>query len=192
MKPRKKNGFFTFLCSLCPGAAEMYMGFMKNGLSLLVIFIVPIMVAIIMYGGDYLAIISGVIYVFSFFHARNIATAPQEEFDTLEDRYIWEEFSNVRTSIVPTGVVTKWGAAILIIAGISGLWRSLRGVLYGAIYGIGLNDYEANLLDNAFTNLPRFATSILVIVVGVLLVRGKKKEMIGEDEHGTDSDGANE
>ena len=38
MKPKKKNKFFTFLCSFLPGAAEMYMGFMKMGISLLVVF----------------------------------------------------------------------------------------------------------------------------------------------------------
>ena len=41
MKPRKKNNFFTLVCSFCPGAAEMYMGFMKSGLSLLVVFAIP-------------------------------------------------------------------------------------------------------------------------------------------------------
>ena len=32
---RKKNGFWTFVCSLVPGAGEMYMGFFKQGLSLM-------------------------------------------------------------------------------------------------------------------------------------------------------------
>lgn len=32
---KKKNGFMTFLCSLVPGAGEMYLGFMKEGLSIM-------------------------------------------------------------------------------------------------------------------------------------------------------------
>ena len=35
---RKKNKFLTFIFALLPGAAEMYMGFMKMGLTLLSLF----------------------------------------------------------------------------------------------------------------------------------------------------------
>ena len=34
MKQQKKSKFFTFMFSFIPGAAEMYMGFMKQGVSL--------------------------------------------------------------------------------------------------------------------------------------------------------------
>ena len=34
----KKNGFWTFCFSLLPGAGEMYLGFMKMGISLMAIF----------------------------------------------------------------------------------------------------------------------------------------------------------
>ena len=32
---RKKSGFIAFICSMVPGAGEMYLGFMKEGLSLM-------------------------------------------------------------------------------------------------------------------------------------------------------------
>ena len=35
---KKKSGFWTFVFSLLPGAAEMYMGFMKMGISLMGLF----------------------------------------------------------------------------------------------------------------------------------------------------------
>ena len=38
MKQKRKNRFFTFIFSCLPGAAEMYMGFMKNGLTLMIFF----------------------------------------------------------------------------------------------------------------------------------------------------------
>ena len=37
--PHRKNSFFTFLFSFVPGAGEMYMGFMKQGLSLMTLFL---------------------------------------------------------------------------------------------------------------------------------------------------------
>ena len=35
MEFKKKNGFVTFVLSFIPGAAEMYMGLMKNGISIM-------------------------------------------------------------------------------------------------------------------------------------------------------------
>lgn len=35
---KKKNAFMTFVFSFIPGCAEMYWGFMKNGVSLLALF----------------------------------------------------------------------------------------------------------------------------------------------------------
>ena len=40
MEYKKRNGFFVFCFSFIPGAVEMYMGFMKNGVSLMVTFMV--------------------------------------------------------------------------------------------------------------------------------------------------------
>ena len=41
---KKKNRFFLFCCSLWPGAGELYLGFMKTGLSLLGIFALSVVV----------------------------------------------------------------------------------------------------------------------------------------------------
>ena len=38
MEFKKKNGFVTFVLSFIPGAAEMYMGLMKNGISIMATF----------------------------------------------------------------------------------------------------------------------------------------------------------
>lgn len=187
MKPRKKNNFLTLVCSFCPGAAEMYMGFMKSGLSLLVVFTIPILIAIILYGGDYLVILSGIVYVFSFFHARNIATAPQEQFDLLEDKYIWEEFMGGKPVIVSSKVYRKWVATALILAGVSGIWYSFRNVIQNIIDCFRMSDYERMLTESVISSVPRLVFSIFVIVIGVMLVRGKKKELIGDDEDGNGS-----
>ena len=53
MKTKKKNRFLTFCFSMLPGAAEMYMGFMKTGVSLMSLFMLVIMVAIWMNQGSW-------------------------------------------------------------------------------------------------------------------------------------------
>ena len=118
---------------------------------------------------------------------RNIATAPQEQFDLLEDKYIWEEFMGGKPVIVPSKIYRKWAAAALILAGISGIWHSYKNVIYNIIDCFRPNDYESMLADSIVSSVPRLAFSIFVIVIGVALVRGKKKELIGDDSDGNGS-----
>ena len=45
MKTKKKSKFMTFCFSFIPGGGQMYMGFMKTGLSLMLLFALTIIVA---------------------------------------------------------------------------------------------------------------------------------------------------
>lgn len=180
MKPRKKNNFWTFIFSFCPGAAEMYMGFFKNGLSILTIFFIPLIITGIMYGGDYLAILSVVVYVAAFFHARCLATAPDADFEALQDKYIWEEFIDGKALSINTESAKKWGSAILILIGAFGLFGILRDNLYRI-----LERYEvagSGMIMEVIDSIPRLVFSIFVIVVGVLIIRGKKKELLDDEQ----------
>ena len=89
MKQQKKNKFFNFMCSFVPGAAEMYMGFMKQGVSLMALFAVCIVGAA--YGLQALFVPAIVlVWFYGFFHARNIVALPEEEFQNLSDGFLWE------------------------------------------------------------------------------------------------------
>ena len=46
MKTKKKGKFLTFCFSMMPGAAQMYMGFMKMGVSQMLLFLLVITVSI--------------------------------------------------------------------------------------------------------------------------------------------------
>ena len=63
----KKNGFWTFIFSLIPGAGEMYMGFFKQGLSLMGLCAVVSIVASFL-GIEELMILLPLIWFYSFFH----------------------------------------------------------------------------------------------------------------------------
>lgn len=41
-----KNGILTFLFAFCPGAGQMYQGYMKRGLSLITMFAWPLVRAL--------------------------------------------------------------------------------------------------------------------------------------------------
>ena len=91
MKQKKKNRFFTFILSFLPGAAEMYMGFMKKGTSIMTLFFASIAVAVTL-GLDALIFATGLLWFFGFFHARNLVSIDEEVFMTLEDDFIWSTF----------------------------------------------------------------------------------------------------
>ena len=173
MKPRKKNSFFTFICAFCPGAAEMYMGFMKSGLSILAIFILPIFITGALQGSDYIVMLSALVYVVGFFHAINYATSPEEEFKNIEDKYIWDELLNINSSDLVVKLSNKWVAVFIIYIGGCGVWALFRDVIMNIVGNIPA-------IRTFVYGVPRLVLSVLVIVFGVMLIKGKKKEIKNE------------
>lgn len=84
----KKNGFWTFIFSLIPGAGEMYMGFFKQGLSLMGLCAIVSIVASFL-GIEELMILLPLIWFYSFFHVHHLRSLPPEEFHALEDKILF-------------------------------------------------------------------------------------------------------
>lgn len=88
MKTKKKNKFWTFCFSLIPGAAEMYMGFMKTGISLMLLFFLIVMIGSWI-GQGVFAFLGIVVWFYGFFHANHLASLSDEDFAQVEDRYLY-------------------------------------------------------------------------------------------------------
>ena len=173
MKQRKKNSFFTFLCSFIPGAAEMYMGFMKMGLSIMTIFVLSVMFPII-FSIEIFLCITILVWFYAFFHARNIATCDEETFAKLQDNFIWSEFVNVEI-LKLSNSFTKLIAITLIIFGVGGLLNNFMNMIYKLI-----PDRLWNLLYPIVSSTPKIFFSIVLIVIGVKMIKGKKEEINGK------------
>lgn len=76
---KKKNAFLTFIFSLLPGAAEMYMGFMKMGLSLMGVFF-GLAILGSFFGQGIFLIADVVVWFYGFFHAHNLRAMDDEDF----------------------------------------------------------------------------------------------------------------
>ena len=172
MKQKKKNRFFTFIFSFLPGAAEMYMGFMKNGFSLMLFFLLPFALVVIYGGLDFLMPICAVMWFYGFFHARNYAGLDDMSFDAMTDKYIWEEFSDLDFSKVSVKTAGKWIAAALIVIGAALIWDYFSSILYRLIPEGYWDD-----IYPALSNIPQVVISILMVIVGIRMVIGKKKEL---------------
>ena len=172
MKQRKKNRFFTFICSFMPGAAEMYMGFMKNGFTLMLMFLLPFSLLVIYGGLDFLMPISVVMWCYGFFHARNYAGLDDQSFEALEDRYVWEEFSDIDLSRMSDKKARKWISAILIVIGASLIWDYFSNILYRLIP----EGYWEDMYP-VLNNIPQVVISVVMVIVGIRMIIGKKKEL---------------
>ena len=175
---KRKNGFWTFLFSFIPGCAEMYMGFMKMGLSLMIAFFGLWAVAAWV-GGDILVFVAIVAWFYSFFHARNMASMSDAELQQTEDAYLYhipEDFKGPEFS----NKTRKWTAALLIIFGVILLYRN---VIYFLEDVFEIIPYEIYLITD---RLPQVAVAVVIIVLGVKLISGKRQELTRMGEETTD------
>ena len=177
MRQRKKNKFFTFIFSFMPGAAEMYMGFMKQGASLMGLFFLSILIPNFLRLNNTIMLCMVLIWFIGFFHARNLATLPDEIFYELKDEFIWENFAVNRNIRVSNPTLRKWAAIILVIVGVVMLWQNFSSVIYSFIPD-RLWDYVYPVMEK----IPQIAIAIVIIAIGIRLIAGKKEELENDGE----------
>ena len=176
MKQQKKGKFFTFIFSFLPGAAEMHMGFMKQGVSLMALFLLSLVIPLSTNSLEILAMTAVVIWFYGFFHARNLAAMPEAEFMELSDTFIWEGFLEERIFRISNSALRKWGAAILIVFGAVLLWENFSSIIYNLI-----PDYLWSELYPIINSVPQVVIAVLIIVIGFRLMAGKKEEINGDE-----------
>lgn len=153
---KQKKGFLTFICSLIPGAGELYMGFEKQGMSILIAFWGIVAVAVFT-GMSFILCTLPIIWIYSFFHTHNLKNLTEEEFMLEEDRYLIhlgylidnkeELLQKYRTVIA--GALILIGVIVIGKALISVLWNMIPMYLYdifssaihligGGVIGIGI------------------------------------------------------
>lgn len=169
---RKKSGFLTFCFSLIPGAGEMYMGFMKQGLSIMFVFWGLIFMAAYLNISQVLFILP-ILWCYSFFNVHNLRGMSDEEFYAVEDDYLFH-----LDRIFSTGKLGKKQnnvlAGILIFVGIAVLWNHLSRYLYWLL---------PDWIYWAFVDeIPQIVVAVILIAIGILLIRGKKAALDKEEE----------
>lgn len=175
---RKKSKGWTFIFSLLPGAGEMYMGFMKQGVSLMGLFFGVIALGAWLNLGPILIVLP-IIWCYSFFNVHNIRSLSDEEFYALEDDYMFH-----MDKILPMDRLSKKQnkilAAILIIAGVCILWNLVVDYVHQYIYAILPDMVARGIMDGLYT-VPQFVVALILIIVGIRLVKGKKVELEKKD-----------
>ena len=156
---KQKRGFLLFISSLIPGAGEMYMGFFKQGISIMTLFWAIIAIA----GGlniSSLVIFLPVLWFYSFFHVHNLKELPEEEFYAIEDNYILHLDRIFQNNIRLSQKHIKIAAILLIVFGVAVFWNGFRDLLFWI-----LPNSLAIIIQDIMYQIPSVIIGILIIGV---------------------------
>lgn len=172
---KKKNRFWTFCFSLIPGAGEMYMGFMKMGISLMSLFILVLFLAISLNMGT-LILIDVVVWFYSFFHVHNLRAMDDEDFYVLEDHFLFQNSEiNLDLKLFSESFLKRYQKIIgiaLVAWGISIIWKNI----WSEIAHLFWDEIEM-VIHGISYRMPQMVLAGLVVWAGVLMICGKKKEL---------------
>lgn len=172
----KKSPFFTFCCSLVPGAGEMYMGLYKQGISLMILFF-----GIGAVGGwtgvEVLWAFIPVIWFFSFFHTHNLRSMPEEEFLEEKDQYFLfqdfdmanaDEFLKRNKKIIAIALIF-WGACML-----AQICMNLLDPFFGGFFW--------DLVWRMNGDMGRIIVAIAMLLCGFYLLKRRNEEVAEEEK----------
>ena len=154
-----KNGFLLFIASCLSGCGQMYQGYMKRGVSLLLSFFLVIFVSTYFYLGT-LALFLPVIWLYAFFDSYALrsqlsaGTAPEDTFlfglSDMDSKRLGA-LLHKRHSLI------GW---VLVAVGVYMLYDMLMGQLSGLFFG-WFGEWLYSLLRYG---LPRVVITVLVLV----------------------------
>ena len=171
MKAKKKNRFLTFCFSCMPGAGEMYMGFLKTGLSLMSIFLLSIFGLSYLRFEEFAVVIGVTMWFYSFFHANHLASLTDEEFAEVKDGYLFAD-GELSGPIAWASKYQKAIAGLLIAAGIIMLWNTATDMARNF-----LPEYIWKIMYTVGDYVPRVVVAILIMIVGVKMILGRKAQL---------------
>lgn len=173
---KQRGKFLTFIFSLVPGAGQMWLGFTKRGVSLMVAFILPI-IADSFINIFIFSTISIVIWFVSFFDTLNLNRMEPAFFSTVKDDYITTQPQLV--SFFERANFGKIAGFALIFIGVAAIWQVISFDLYHWLWAYDENVYQ--IIVPIVNAIPRVVIAILVIILGFRLVANKKKEDLQQD-----------
>lgn len=180
-----KNSILTFFFAFCPGAGQMYQGYMKRGLSLITMFCLFIAAGAILW--DVLAVGCAIVWMYSFFDTFNLraqigaGNAPQDDYlvhinwnDRRMEQFMMDSHKLVGWGLIALGVLVAYENILMKTLG-DVMWRwGQNSPVFRAFYLV---------LDE----LPEIVVCVALVICGVWLVKGpkgkkQKKDAAPEDE----------
>lgn len=156
----------------------MYMGFMKQGVTLMGAFFLLVFLSSWLNIGPLLFVLP-VLWFYSFFHVHNLRSMPDEEFYAVEDDYLFHLNQVLPENLNLNKKARNILAVVLIVIGLGVLGNNLLDFLAWVLPS-HLFDWYWELAHA----LPRLVVAALCVLGGIWLIRGKKRELDGQESSG--------
>lgn len=175
MNKKRKNGFLTFCFSFMPGMGEMYLGFMKMGVSLMGMFFLLIALSNLL-NINVFVYMAVLLWFYSFFHLHNLAGLSDEEYMNTGDEYLFhlDALLGIRKESLQKN--RKAVAVILIIVGILLLWNGVKAAILPF-----LSESAYMLLSRLENTVPQILIGGAILFAGFVMIKGKKEELEKEE-----------
>ena len=180
MYPKGKNKGLAIFFGLMPGAGHMYLGKMKRGMTLLLLFWGTIGLAAAL-GMSILLMALPVIWFYSFFDNLNLASLSYEEQKAAPDSFFFGLFngSGLKEMNIFRQRNGLLGWACILVGGIMLFNSFARGLLNWLTEYFGYGNM--GWLWEIYYKLPQMVVAVLIILLGVHFMRGGKKNDSGDD-----------
>ena len=170
-----KNGFLTFCCAFIPGAGQMYQGYMKRGLSLILTACLIGMVSSLL---NPVLLLLVVVWMYSFFDTFNLRaqiiadTAPEDDylvhFDPRDKR--------LARALLDSHKLVGW--ALIALGAMVAYQNIIMRVLGDVMWRWGQNNPFFRAVYLMLEQLPQIVVCVALIVCGLWLVRGPKGKKV--------------
>lgn len=170
-----KNGILTFLFAFCPGAGQMYQGYMKRGLSLITMFCVAFGASTLL---EVLYVAMPIVWMYSFFDTFNLraqigaGTAPQDDYLV---HINWHD-QRMEQFMLDSHKLLGWG--LIALGGLVAYENVIMRVFGDVMWRWGQNNPVFRAFYLMLDELPQIVTCVALIVCGLWLVRGPKGKKV--------------
>lgn len=166
-----KNGFLTFCCAFIPGAGQMYQGYMKRGLSLILTACLIGMVSSLL---NPVLLLLVVVWMYSFFDTFNLraqigaGTAPQDDYLV----HINWHVQRMEQFMLDSHKLLGWG--LIALGALVAYQNILMNTLGDIVWRWGQSNPFFRALYLMMDQLPEVVVCVALIICGAWLVRGPK------------------
>lgn len=186
MMPTRRNKTLTMIFGLLPGAGHMFMGFMHLGVSYMTLFfgaiaLIAFVDNLFYYAFEVCVVLLPIIWCYAFFDCLNKCYSSDEVFYTLEDHFLFSEGSSLPKFRYNFALRLGRYARLAIgwLLTVSGVILLAQRILNIFTYS-GMLDYDSYIYRGVrefLEMLPRTLAALVIIVIGLWLIFGKRKEL---------------
>lgn len=170
----RKQGFLLFLSSCIPGCGQMYQGYMKRGVSLLIACFGLMTISIFLDEG-FLFMLLPIIWLYAFYDSYNLRNQTDEQAQANPDAFLFglSEMDSQRLSALCRKRHSILGWILVLL----GVYLFLVSTVRNITDLLGLEELYWALSYE----LPRLLVTIFLIALGIWFIRGPKKPQEPED-----------